>query len=326
MRIVTALFLLIVGCIQCTTSTAQSPWQRPLVESLPADYRASVLWSANHEAGDLHEWDRPDAKYPGGGVLNTGPDDQIIARASQTQAFTGKFSAEATIHGAIRARNGKRAVRLMRWTDKPWDKGGGYFPKVAFYSTWMFVPHKYSNKKRAPWDPGDGGWWNVFQFKANDADETSIPTWSLNLHFNEQKDQMEFGLYSEINEPRSVDAAEPTPVPVGRWFHVEARLEVSATNTGRIDVWQDGKLLMTAANVKTAITPKNENAVWGIGNYTDHIAGGPVEGSATLYFDDAIISSKPMYEAIAKMDWIKRRSDKPIDAAAASSQPTPPTN
>ena len=325
MRFISALFLLVV-CNQCAVVAAQFSQQRPLVESLPTEYRASVLWSANHEAGDLHEWDCPDAKYPGGGVLNTGPNDQIIARASRTHAFTGEFAAEATIHGAIRARNGNRAVRLMRWTEKPWDEGGAYFPKDAFYSVWMFVPKKYSSKKRAPWDPGDGGWWNVFQFKANDSNDTSFPTWSLNLHFNEKTNEMEFGLFSEINDSRSVDSAVPKPVPVGRWFHLEARYRVSATNTGHIDVWQDGELLLTAANVKTAITPENENVVWGVGNYTNHVAGGSIEGSATLYFDDAIISTKPMHEAIAKIDWIKFRDGNATAIQATVSQPTPSTN
>lgn len=277
-----------------------------LRDILPDQLSKHILFEANHESGTLDEWSRPKAKYPGGGVLNTGPENEILATASQEVAFTGSYSAKAKIVGAFRGK-AKRAVRLMRWTDKPWDEKGDYFPKQAFYSTWMFVPEKYNSNKYAPWDPGDGGWWNIFQFKANDENEESIPVWALNLYFSDERQQMEIGLYSQINTPNYFGPQEPVAVPVGRWIHLEVGYNVSATGSGSVEVWQDSVRIITASQVKTAVTPKNENAVWGLGNYTDHVDGGEAPGSSVLYFDDAIVSKVAIHDALFKSAWVLQR-------------------
>ncbi len=275
------------------TSTASAQW----IESLPRDIRDSIVWSADHEQGNLHQWQSPAHKYPGGGILNTGG-AEVSATATEKIAHSGKFSAAASIKGAYRAQNGKRAVRLMRWTDRPWDDGGQYLPKDAFYSTWIYFPHNYSSKKHAPWDPGDGGWWNIFQFKANDEKDVSEPMFVLGAYFNEGRRQIELGLTSHYGRFQSFDQRRPVGMPIGKWVHLEAHYVVSHSDHGSITIWQDGQQLFDIKNVRTAITLENENAVWGVGNYTDHIAGGPKEGSATLYFDDAIISKKRVGESL----------------------------
>lgn len=280
--------LLVVMCLWIGFAHAQA--QPQWIETLPQDFRQSILWSADHETGNLKQWE-PDAKYPGGGILNTG-DDDVIARASKLAVHSGKFSAEATISKAIRSANGKRAVRLMRWTDKPWDQEGKHFPTSAFYSTWMFLPVKYNPNKYSPWDPGDGGWWNVFQFKANDENDVSQSVWTLDLSHDDDKNELQFGLFHHLGETRYYEQKKPRKVPVGRWLHVEAFLKVASDNTGQIIVWQDGVEVLRVENVQTAITKQNENSVWGVGNYTDHIAGGEMEGTATIFFDDAMVSTK----------------------------------
>jgi hypothetical protein len=42
-------------------------------------------------------------------------------------------------------------------------------------------------------------------------------------------------------------------------------------------------------NIRTVL-PNDDTAQWGIGNYTDYVTGGKVPGTATIYFDDAIVS------------------------------------
>lgn len=268
-------------------SFASAQW----IQSLPRDVRDSILWSADHEQGNLHQWESPSFEHPGGGILNTGG-NEVAATATNKIAHSGEWSAAATITGAYRARNGKRAVRLMRWTDRPWDDSGQYLPKSAFYSTWIYVPHNYNASKYAPWDPGDGGWWNIFQFKANDENEVSEPMYSLGGYFNDGTRQIELGLNGYFENEKLYEQIRPIAVPIGKWFHVEAHYVVSSQRRGSITVWQDGKQLFGLKKIRTAITPENENAVWGVGNYTDHIAGGPVEGEATLYFDDGVISTR----------------------------------
>ena len=271
---------------------AHSQNTQPLwIKQLPTDVQASILWSADHEQGNLKEWAPDDSKFPGGGVLNSG-DRAVVGSTSWKFAHSGRFSASATITGAVRAKNGKRAVRLMRWTDRPWDRNGSYFPKSAYYSTWMYFPHNYNSKKYPPWDPGDGGWWNIFQFKANDEKDVSTSMYSLGAYFDDERERIVFGLNDHVGEFQLHEQSSPIGVPVGKWFHVEAFYKVSAKETGMIVVWQDGAEIFRLEDVQTALTTRNENAVWGVGNYTDHIAGGPVEGSSTIYFDDAVIATQ----------------------------------
>lgn len=278
-------------------------WQAGRVEAqwideLPPEVRASILWSADYEQGNLHQWQSPTSKYPGGGILNTGG-REVQAKASRLLAHSGLWSVAATIKGARRSKNGKRAVRLMRWTDRPWDDQGQYLPKAAYYSTWMYFPHKYNSSKYAPWDPGDGGWWNVFQFKANDENDVSTSMFSLGAYFNDDRREIEFGLNSHYGKFYCHEQRWPRPVPVGKWFHVEALYVVSSVRKGTVKVWQDGIPIFHVRNAQTAIRLDKEFAAWGIGNYTDHIAGGLREGEATLYFDDSIISRKRVSKFIS---------------------------
>ncbi len=247
-----------------------------------------ILWQADMEEGTLYDWFYDDQAQSGGGVFNTG-DDEVIAQASTAVARSGHYSAEATITNAYRAQNGSRAVRLMRWTDKPWAGGGDYFPADAYYSTWMYIPTTYNVNKYAPWDPGDGGWWNVFQFKSDDENDESQPIWTLNIAHDDLNQTMVFYAYTKYNTPASHAQSEPIPIPVGRWFHVEARYVQSANENGRVTFWQDGVEILDVDQVNTILSG---NAVWGIGNYTDHIVGGEVDGTATIFFDDAIVSTQ----------------------------------
>ncbi len=282
---------LIVMAILINKANAQ--W----IDELPLALRGSILWSADHEEGNLNDWTMPQGKDPGGGVLNTG-DAAVLAQATQSFSHSGKYSAEATIQGAVKAKNGLRAVRFMRWSDKPYDLGGTEFPSEAFYSTWIYLTESYNPNKYAPWDPGDGGWWNVFQFKAHDDQNESKPTWMLNIGHDDRTGLMSFYLYSPFHK-RSVSQQNVRPIPTGRWFHIEAYCKTGLKDDGRITVWQDGRKILEAQNVTTVLSSKNAYLVWGIGNYADHIANKSSEGQATIYFDDAIVSTKPVSPYVA---------------------------
>ena len=258
------------------------------VRSLPAEVQGSVLWLADHEEGTMFDWEfdkNPDNN--GGGIFNTGQTGEAIARISEFKPFTGAYCAEATIRNAFQSRLGKKAVRLMRWTDKPWDQGGKFFPNSTYYAVWMRIDHNYSTRNPAS---SSGGWWNVFQFKSKDETGNSQPVWVLNIGNQAPGGQMNFYLYSKQNPPNSFSAKPIKPIPVGRWFHVEALYQKSTNGQrdGSISVWQDGELILKANNVTTVL---DQGVVWGIGNYTDHITGGKKNGSATIYFDDATVSS-----------------------------------
>ena len=129
-----------------------------------------------------------------------------------------------------------------------------------------------------------------FQFKANDENNVSTSVWNLDLYRDEETGKLHFGLFYHLGDTKYHEQAQPQEVVVGKWFHVEAYHRASTTD-GCITIWQDGVEVFRVSNVATAITDDNQNTIWGIGNYTDHIAGGKKEGMATLFFDDAIVST-----------------------------------
>ena len=263
------------------------------LSTLPPAARHSILWSADHEEGDLSDWTYPSFRYAGGGVFNTGGSD-VRADACRDVAHAGDWSARATITNALRAENGNRAVRLMRWTDRPWDDHGRYFPNAAYYSTWVYLPFAFDPRKFPPWDPGDGGWWNIFQFKGPDREGTSQPLWVVNVGRRDNDPSMYLYLHSHYNRPSSRGQRDPLPLPVGKWFHLEAFYHSATDRTGRLTLWQDGQQILDLQNVVTSLGGENgrdTHPIWGIGNYTDHIVGDPEEdGRATVYFDDAAVS------------------------------------
>lgn len=290
------LFGVVVAIVQLsltvTCCTAQQTW----FDSLPAEVRDNILWKADYESEDLTDWLRASEDVSGSGIFNTGGDDVSVA-ASRQVAHSGGWAVETRITNASRAERGKRAVRLMIWTDRPWNQKGDYFPREAWYSTWMYFPHRYAPEKHPPWDPGDGGWWNVFQFKSIDASGANQPVWTLNVA-SEADRGMFFYLYSDVNEPHSYEQSQPRYFQEKEWVHVEAYLRSDTDGRGRITIFQDGHQILDADSVTTSLggtTGDDTHPIWGIGNYTDHIAGDPRgEGRATIYFDDTAVSRVPL--------------------------------
>lgn len=289
-----ALTICLSGLVCVSSSLGGPTW----IDHLPPGIRSGILWAADHEEGSLADWDQKGFRYAGGGIFNTGRQDAVVT-ATTDIAHSGRWSSKATITNAVRARNGRRAVRKMRWTNKAWDDGGQFFPNEAYYSTWVYFPHRYNPNKYQPWDPGDGGWWNIFQFKGKDRRGTSRPVWTLNVAHHDRREEMSLYLYSKYNAPSSRRQYLPVSLPVGKWVHVEAYYKSATDRQGRIHVWQDGRLLFHVDNVVTSLGGKSgtdTHPIWGVGNYTDHISGDPSgEGTATVYFDDAIVGTVPTW-------------------------------
>jgi hypothetical protein len=288
--LVAVLLMPLLGFLMAQSTFSQDANQ-PWIETLPPETAASILWHGDHEEGTLFDWDDENNRHNhGAGIFNTGSETDAVARAVETHPFSGKFCAQATIHNAFGGNMGAKAVRLMRWTDKPWDQGGGNFPRTAYYGVWIRLDRTYSTQH----DNGESGWWNVFQFKSEDENKESQPTWVLNVGSEPTTGKMRFYLFRAIERPVAFQQKKPIPIPVGQWFHVEARYVQSTDGkpNGSVTVWQDGQEILSVEDQKTVLASP---PTWGIGNYTDHITGDKKLGSATIYFDDATISTKPLH-------------------------------
>jgi hypothetical protein len=243
--------LLVLGALSAAASAAAGSWAAAQSQPAPG---GRVLWSADHETGDLSQWSAGD----GGGVFNSGTGE---VRPSQTVARTGRFSVALSIRDAS---GQPQAARIFRWAENPLE---------AYYSAWLLFPERFQT----------GLWWDVFQFKSPDEAGQSQPTWVLNVG-NRPDGEMVFYLWDALNRRSYQDGSRSTTVPVGRWVHVEAFYRRSTAEAGRIVVWQDGVKLFDRDGVRTAIS---ERVQWSLANYTDWLA----PSTATIYADDAVIST-----------------------------------
>jgi hypothetical protein len=248
--------LLAVGALAAAGSGGPGSWTAAQSLAGPAatPVGGRVLWSADHETGDLSQWTAGD----GGGAFNSGTGE---VRVSQVVARTGRHSLALSIRDA----DGQpQAARIFRWAENPLE---------AYYSAWLLFPEPFQT----------GRWWDVFQFKSPDQAGVSQPAWVLNVG-NLPTGEMVFYLWDALGQQAHQQSPEATAVPVGRWVHVEALYRRSTGQAGRIAIWQDGVRLLDRDGVRTALS---ESVQWSLANYTDWL----VPRSATIYADDAVIST-----------------------------------
>jgi hypothetical protein len=227
----------------------------------------TVVWSADHETGDLSQWYTGD----GGGEFNSGAASSTV---SQDVAHSGRFSMKGTI-----ATPGASGVRLFRWSESRAHR-------EARYSAWFYFPRTYRPQS----------WWNIFQFKSRNGSTENDPFWFLQIG-----NRAGGAMYLFLNWWEGLAIEGPhrgqfggrrfmqgmKDVPVARWTHIEIFLRQSSDFDGQIIVWQDGVELFNVANVRTRYPAPNGANEWSIANYSDGITPSPT----TLYVDDAVISA-----------------------------------
>lgn len=270
--------------------------QGQLLELLPDEARDAVIWYADLEEGSLEDWSDAQSTDPGGEIYKSGGDD-ALAEANKRFAHSGKFSAKASITNAYRAENGDKGIKLRRWADNAIDQGGKMLPQEGYYSSFLYIPHIYNPSKPIEWNTDDRGYWNIFDFATLDENGSTETMWALNAHHDAGTNKMYLFLQSDQNDVSSHVqlATSRISVPINKWMHLETYYKKSdaGKNNGAITVWQDGKLLFDIKDIVTTIDDKNIS--WSVGNTTDHIEGESVEGRASIYIDDSIISSEAIH-------------------------------
>ncbi len=234
-----------------STTTSQPPPPPPPVSSPPPPAPAgrTLLWSGDVEEASLSDWDRDG----GGGEFNSGNADSY---ASQDFAHSGSWSAKMVQSGG--------GTRMFRWYEAQRNPD-------AYYSVWFYFPRAYSTP---------AGWWNVFQWKSKNTagqidpflllDALAQPDGSMRLSLYNWKTRVRFGTAS-------------VPIPVGRWFKVEAFLHQSASGGGRVVIWQDGVTLFDVSGQTTKFADGDQQ--WSVNNYSDNVQPQPT----VIYADDARI-------------------------------------
>ena len=232
-------------------STERTPTPDACGMPSPTPAGEHLLWSADHETGDLSQWYQNQT----GAVYTTGTGTVRITRAV---AHSGCYALELSIRDA----DGQtQAARIFRWRENL---------KEGYYSAWFYFPQRYEPKLYR----------NIFQFKSETGDRND-PIWVLNVG-NRPTGEMYFYLFDWLHRKGYEQTA--LDVPTKRWINIEVFYRRSMRKAGRITVWQDGVLLFDLDGVQTAI---GDNTLWSIDNYSDEIS----PSDATIYVDDAAIST-----------------------------------
>jgi hypothetical protein len=218
-----------------------------------------VIWWTDHETGDTSDWSR-NAE----GTTWTSSGGQLDVVDAPARSGNHALRSVVTSVSSVGMLSGAVAERA------------GIVPVDAFYSAWFYVPVSITSTS----------YWLVYKFRsrrmASDA-ASDVDAWDLDF-LSDGHGGMQFTLFghaANANETPTV----VTPVPIGRWFQVEAFLRATNDNTGKLTIWIDG---VTAFDVQARPTVPSPFVEWSVGAITEMIAPTP----ATIYVDDAAISTR----------------------------------
>jgi hypothetical protein len=146
----------------------------------------------------------------------------------------------------------------------------GVLPTAAYYGVWYFVPERAKNTAL----------WNLIHFQGGDSSADQHNLWDVSL-VNGSDGELAVVVFDAVNQVTR-RPVKPTPIPIGEWFQLELYLERAADATGKVALYQDGELLLEAANL---VTDDSSWGQWYIGNLATKLA----PSGSTLYVDDVTI-------------------------------------
>jgi len=221
-----------------------------------ADAASTILWSADHETGDLSAWHTGGAASGGGQYQAGGQADVSRERAH------GGYAAKLTIDTTDGA---DHTARLYRRT-----VSGG-----AYYSAWFFFAQAHT----------PDAWWSIFLFRVqrdpNDV-ETFVNLWDINVE-RPAGGSMTLSFFDHITG-QYTRPATAVPLPIGQWTHLEAFFNYAPPDGTRITVWQDGQLMLDLAGLGQGPAPY---FYWSIGNGSNGLS----PRVSNIYIDDAAIAT-----------------------------------
>jgi|GEM_PF-4641382 hypothetical protein len=240
-----------------------------------------LLWKATAETGNLSEWS------PDGGNYLMNASRVLSSNASREKAKTGSFSYKLTID----AGTDMASTQLHRYS----VGGQPNSNKDAIYTAWYFIPQKV--------DFYGVSWHNIMQWKARNTNSRSHPVFTIGLgvlggkgsrgdNFIELRNTGEWfpGGSSFNYTPLS-----RLPIPIGKWFKIEARYVHGSSGNGRIMVWQgdlegNDTLIYDVRGI-TTYPLKDRGGLslielsWSVNNY----GARTIPAVTTIYIDDASI-------------------------------------
>lgn len=214
----------------------------------------SILWSARHETGDLGEWTQAGK----GGTQADKPDTSLAI--STDVAHGGRYSVKLT-NGAVSM---YEDANLWRVDD---------YPVGAYYSAWFYLPRAYQTTAD----------WSIMQFQVPTADAGLVGQ-LLDIDLRSLPDgDLILSVYDHRAAYLRTATPDPAiPVPIGRWFQIEAYYRNAADDTGELAIWLDGQLNYDLRRPFGA----GSTVYWTVASKTYGLS--PAE--SVIYVDDAAVS------------------------------------
>lgn len=175
----------------------------------------------------------------------------------------GRFAAEFV---ARDENDGMQQTRCVR---------RGVLPDAAYYAAWYYVPV-------APTVPKNEAnpLWNLIHFQGGESPTSVRKLWDVSL-IRDSRGDWDLLIFDPISG-RTFRAPDPSPIPIGEWFHIQLFLKRSAGTTGALSLYQDGELLIEATNLRSDHSNFTE---WYVGNLATGFE------PPALYVDDVSISA-----------------------------------
>ncbi|HEY2406491.1 MAG TPA: heparin lyase I family protein [Polyangiaceae bacterium] len=222
-----------------------------------------ILWWTDHETGTLSDWQQ--------GSYSEWLQDGGALAVDTVQARSGRFALDAT--AAAASAGATSAAMLLRTGD---------LPESAYYSAWFYVPTAIAS----------ADYWLIFKFRSRtpaDAGAMDVELWDVDL--TPQASDVQIRVFHHTSDSQAtagtqVDPIAPMPIPLGRWFQVEAFLRAVDDDSGRLTLWQDGALLY---DIQGPSAPSSY-VQWSAGSAAEALSS----GQAKVYVDDAAISLRQL--------------------------------
>jgi hypothetical protein len=214
----------------------------------------SVPWSTSFEEGFCdYRW--------AGGFCYSDPDAgyEIVTEPVRTGRFAAAFkvTSDPMLDGTQ-----ARCVRQ------------GVFPSEGYYGAYYYVPSVATNE----------GNWNLFHFQGGTPGELLHGLWDVSIR-NEPDGALSLYVF-DFFDGAGVVPAEPFPIPIGEWFHVEVHWKRAPDATGELALYQDGRLVV---RMDDRTTDDTEWGQWYVGNLADAL----MPAGSTIYVDDVTIRGTP---------------------------------
>ena len=147
----------------------------------------------------------------------------------------------------------------------------GVLPTAAFYGAWYFIPASARNTAL----------WNLIHFRGGDP-ASARGLWDISLA-NRSDGSLEVTVFDFLHGT-TLRPAQPKPIPIGTWFHLELFLRRAVDATGEVALYQDGEKVLEQKNLVTDDTRWGQ---WYVGN----LATGLAPADSVVYVDDVTIRS-----------------------------------